>query len=97
MSLYIFSCTINTVQELWTEWTIGLNRQPAVQALEQEYRARWRVDSKEHNMFRRRKIIINEIYARTKDGTPAIKVIEALELIQARMKCSKEARTKLCI
>jgi hypothetical protein len=56
-------------------------------------------------MFGRRKIIIDEIYARTKDGTPVSKAVEALELTQARMKCSlaklaeflKESRTDPCI
>jgi hypothetical protein len=38
-------------------------------------------------MFGRTKIIIDEIYARTKDGTPVIKAVEALELISAILKC----------
>uniref|UniRef100_A0A093XJK8 High-osmolarity-induced transcription protein 1 n=1 Tax=Talaromyces marneffei PM1 TaxID=1077442 RepID=A0A093XJK8_TALMA len=105
MPSYTLSRTIKTVRELWAEWTIGLNGQLAVQALEQQYGAKWRSESKERVMFRRRKIIIDEIYARTKDGTPVIKAVEALELIQARMKCSlaklgdflKESRTDPCI
>jgi hypothetical protein len=31
-------------------------------------------------MFRRRKIIINEIYTYIKDGTPTVEAVEALEL-----------------
>jgi hypothetical protein len=105
MPSYSLSRTISTVRELWAEWTIGLNGQPAVQALEQQYGAKWRSESKERVMFGRRKIIIDEIYARTKDGTPVIKAVEALELTQARMKCSlaklgeflKKSRTEPCI
>jgi hypothetical protein len=56
-------------------------------------------------MFGRRKIIIDEIYARTKDGTPVAEAVEALELTQVRMKCSlaklgdflKASRTDPCI
>jgi len=104
MPSYKLSRTIKTVRELWAEWTIGLNGQPAVQALEQQYGAKWRSDSKERVMFGRRKIIIDEIYARAKDGTSVMKAVEALELIQARMKCSlaklveflKESRTEPC-
>ena len=70
MPSYTHSRTISTVRELWTEWTIVLNSQPAVLALEQQYGTQWRSESKERVMFGRRKIIIDEIYARTKDGTP---------------------------
>ncbi|EED12062.1 hypothetical protein TSTA_001330 [Talaromyces stipitatus ATCC 10500] len=51
MPSYKLSRTIKTVRELWAEWTIGLNGQPAVQALEQQYGAKWRSDSKERVMF----------------------------------------------
>jgi hypothetical protein len=105
MPSYTLSRTISTVRELWAEWTIGINGQPAVQALEQQYGAKWRSESKERVMFGRRKIIIDEIYARTKDGTPVAEAVEALELTQVRMKCSlaklgdflKASRTDPCI
>lgn len=35
MPLYKLSCIITTIQELWTEWIVGLNSQPAVQVLKQ--------------------------------------------------------------
>jgi hypothetical protein len=105
MPSYTLSRTTSTVRELWAEWTIGINGQPAVQALEQQYGAKWRSESKERVMFGRRKIIIDEIYARTKDGTPVAEAVEALELTQVRMKCSlaklgdflKASRTDPCI
>jgi hypothetical protein len=88
MPSYKLSRTIKTVRELWMEWYEGLNGQPAIQTLEAQYGARWRPHSKERVMFGRRKIIIDEIYARTKDGTALGEAIEAVQLIQDRMRCS---------
>jgi hypothetical protein len=88
MPSYKLSRTIKTVRELWMEWYEGLDGQPAIQTLEAQYGARWRPDSKERVMFGRRKIIIDEIYARTKDGTALGEAVEAIQLIQDRMRCS---------
>jgi hypothetical protein len=78
MLLYKLSRTIKTVRELWNEWYEGLDGQPPIQTLEAQYGARWRPDPKERVMFRRRKVIIDEIYARTKDGTALWKAVEAV-------------------
>ncbi|EEA20037.1 hypothetical protein PMAA_039040 [Talaromyces marneffei ATCC 18224] len=95
MPSYQLSRTIQTVRELWTEWAIGLDGQPAVRIIEEQYGARWRADSKERVMFGRRKIIIDEIYARTRDGISLNKAIEAVELIQSKAHCTLSALSKL--
>jgi len=44
---YQLSRTIQTVHDVWKEWTAGLDNGPAVEALEQSYGASWCPEYKE--------------------------------------------------
>ncbi|EDN02388.1 predicted protein [Histoplasma mississippiense (nom. inval.)] len=58
---YSLSRTIQSVPDLWREWTTGLGSGPSVQSLEDQRGSWHKGSSKEQMMFCRRKIIINEI------------------------------------
>ncbi|EDN08635.1 predicted protein [Histoplasma mississippiense (nom. inval.)] len=58
---YSLSRTIQSVPDLWREWTTGLGGGPSVQSLEDQGGSWRKSSSKEQMMFCRRKIIINEI------------------------------------
>ena len=53
--------TIQTVRELWQEWSQGVEGGPAVAELERRFQARWRRDSKVRMHYLRRKYIVDEI------------------------------------
>jgi hypothetical protein len=86
--MYLLSRTIKTVPELWREWTCGLGDNPSVQSLEETYGAAWRPSQSERVMFSRRKVIIDEIYARNHGGTPLSAAVEELELVRTRGRLS---------
>src|SRR3954451_20975707 len=75
---------IQTVLELWREWTVGLGfGQPSVQSLEDSYGAIWRPEQKERVFFSRRKVIIDEIRRRAAErGGNTAAIVEELELIR---------------
>jgi hypothetical protein len=53
---------VNTVPELWKEWTVGLGPgNPSIRELERQYGPSWRTSSSAANFFSRRLRIINEI------------------------------------
>ncbi|KAI9235726.1 MAG: transcriptional activator of glycolytic enzymes-domain-containing protein, partial [Podila humilis] len=53
---------VNTVPELWKEWTVGLGPgNPSIRQLEAQYGPSWRTTSSAANFFSRRLRIINEI------------------------------------
>lgn len=87
-SLYSLSRTIQTVPEVWKEWTCGLGANPSVQSLERSYGATWRPSSRERVMFCRRKVIIDEIYARHGKGQTLDAAVEELELVRCRGRLS---------
>ncbi|EED21184.1 hypothetical protein TSTA_084150 [Talaromyces stipitatus ATCC 10500] len=91
MPSYQLSRTITTVRELWEEWFVGLNGHPSVQSLESEYGTSWRSEPKERVMFGRRKLIIDEILARTKDGTSLSKAVEIEKLMICAVKVTEES------
>jgi hypothetical protein len=85
---YQLSRTIETVPELWKEWSEGLGMNPSIQSLESRYGAAWRPSHKERVMFSRRKVILDEIYARS-HRTPSVEAaVEELELVRSRAKLS---------
>ncbi|GJJ72547.1 hypothetical protein EMPS_04905 [Entomortierella parvispora] len=61
-AIYVMNRQVNTVPELWKEWTVGLGPgQPSIRQLEAEYGPSWRTSSSAANFFSRRLRIINEI------------------------------------
>ncbi|KAL1996107.1 hypothetical protein VTN49DRAFT_430 [Thermomyces lanuginosus] len=61
---YAMSRAVQTVPELWAEWTEGLGGKPSIQTLTACYGTEWRGDPKEKTFFCRRKKIITEIERR---------------------------------
>jgi hypothetical protein len=58
------SRTIQTIPELWQEWTIGLHGQPSIKKLDELYGSRWRIGpgkASERQFYSRRKTLITEI------------------------------------
>src|SRR6266480_4048665 len=54
----------NSVLRLWTEWTIGLDGGPSIQALNRCWGARWRVGPSEPMFYSRRRRVMMEIQRR---------------------------------
>ena len=77
---YRMSRTIQTVDDLWREWTVGLGGNPSIQSLEDSHGAKWRPEQKERTFFSRRKVIIDYIRARTNAGANPQAVIQELEI-----------------
>ena len=73
------SRTIQTVEDLWREWTVGLGGNPSIQSLEDSHGAKWRPEQKERTFFSR-KVIIDHIRAKTNGGSNPQAVIQELEL-----------------
>jgi hypothetical protein len=78
------SRNVQTVGQLWREWTVGLTGQPAVQQLESTYGPRWRPQLKERTFFSRRKVIVDNIKKKAMSGRDVGQVIKELE-----KKCSE--------
>ena len=57
-----------TVPDVWREWTEGLAGQPAVRELEEKWGSRWRLSNTVRVQFCRRKVIWDEVLARTAHG-----------------------------
>jgi hypothetical protein len=72
------SRTVQTVRQLWLEWTVGRPGQPTVQQLER------RPQLKERTFFSRRKVIIANIKKKATSGRDVVQVIQELE-----KKCSE--------
>ena len=60
--------TIQAVPSVWREWTEGLGGRPSVEAMDQQYGARWRVLQRDRTFYCRRKPIVDEIRARVVQG-----------------------------
>ena len=58
---YSMSRGIQTVADLYREWTQGINGGPAIQDLERNWGAQWRKSEKDRKFFARRRVIIDEI------------------------------------
>src|SRR6266480_866154 len=54
----------NSVLRLWTEWTMGLDGGPSIQALDRCWGARWRVGPGEPMFYSRRRRVMMEIQRR---------------------------------
>jgi hypothetical protein len=84
---YCMSRTIQTIPELWEEWTVGLKGQPSIERLDELYGPGWRSGTDktaERQFYSRRKTLITEIrrLADIEDpsnGDPYQKVVAQLE------------------
>ena len=86
--------TIQTVPDLWREWTVGWGSGPAIQTLEQAYGSRWRLSPTERVFFGRRKVIVDEIKRRTTSRMSAIVAAEELETVRRRLEKSLNSLIK---
>jgi Transcriptional activator of glycolytic enzymes len=85
---YSMSRTIQTIPELWQEWTMGLHGQPSIERLDELYGSRWRTGpgkASERQFYSRRKTLITEIrrlaaaQGASQGGDPYKAVIAQLE------------------
>ena len=61
---YRMSRTIQTIPELWQEWTVGLQGQPSIEKLDELHGSSWRsgpAAASERQFYSRRKTLITEI------------------------------------
>lgn len=61
---YHMSRTIQTIPELWQEWTVGLQGQPSIERLDKLHGSSWRsgpTAASERQFYSRRKTLITEI------------------------------------
>ncbi|KIM99225.1 hypothetical protein OIDMADRAFT_127126 [Oidiodendron maius Zn] len=61
---YRMSRTIQTIPELWQEWTVGLQGQPSIERLDELHGSSWRsgpAAASERQFYSRRKTLIAEI------------------------------------
>jgi hypothetical protein len=61
---YHMSRTVQTIPELWQEWTVGLQGQPSIERLDELYGSSWRsgpAAASERQFYSRRKTLIAEI------------------------------------
>lgn len=74
--IYEMNRNIRTVNDLWREYTIGLDdaigsgrrRLPAVRDLEMQFGTKWRSKEKDRRFFNRRKIIYQEVERMVRDN-----------------------------
>ena len=72
-----------TVKDAWREWQEGLAGQPALRELEARWGSRWRPGNAVRIAFSRRKVIWDEILARTARGKSVDEAVAELELLRA--------------
>ncbi|RKK08421.1 hypothetical protein BFJ66_g16708 [Fusarium oxysporum f. sp. cepae] len=72
-----------TVRDVWKEWEEGIAGQPAVRVLEEMWGSRWRPENRVRVQFCRRKVIWDELLARTASGKNEEEAVAELELLRA--------------
>ncbi|KAM5344531.1 hypothetical protein ACJ41O_013067 [Fusarium nematophilum] len=72
-----------TVGDVWKEWEEGIAGQPAVRVLEETWGSRWRPGNGVRVQFCRRKVIWDELLARTASGKSMEEAVAELELLRA--------------
>ncbi|KAH7461576.1 hypothetical protein FOMA001_g19032 [Fusarium oxysporum f. sp. matthiolae] len=72
-----------TVRDVWKEWEEGIAGQPAVRVLEETWGSRWRPRNGIRVQFCRRKVIWDELLARTASGKSEEEAVAELELLRA--------------
>lgn len=76
---YAFIKAPSTVEEIWNEYSVGLNNQPSIRELEAEYKTGWRRDPATSKKFNRRKSIYKAIERGLQKGYRLNECIEFLE------------------
>ena len=77
--VYVLSTGKTTVDELWQEYTTGLNGGPAVRSLEEKYGNKWRSFQNGRQMWRDHSYIYDEIERRIKEGAAESVAVEAVQ------------------
>jgi hypothetical protein len=72
-----------TVKDVWREWKEGLAGRPAIRELEERWGSRWRPGNAVRVQFCRRKVIWDELLARTARGKSEAEAIAELEQLRA--------------
>jgi hypothetical protein len=72
-----------TGRDVWKEWEEGIAGQPAVRVLEETWGGRWRPGNGVRVQFCRRKVIWDELLARTASGKNEEEAVTELELLRA--------------
>ncbi|KAF5988483.1 high-osmolarity-induced transcription protein 1 [Fusarium bulbicola] len=72
-----------TVRDVWKEWEEGIAGQPAVRVLEETWGSRWCPGNGIGVQFCRRKVIWDELLARTASGKSEEEAVAELELLRA--------------
>ncbi|PMD14622.1 hypothetical protein NA56DRAFT_734929 [Hyaloscypha hepaticicola] len=72
-----------TVKDAWREWQEGLAGRPALRELEERWGSRWRPGNAIRIAFSRRKVIWDEVLARTARGKSVNEIVAELELLRA--------------
>lgn len=86
---YTMSRNVQTVPDLWKEWTQGVDGNPSIQELESRHGASWRTDQKEKMFYHRRRKIVEEIERRhTQEGMSYEAAVEELERVRTEKKLS---------
>ncbi len=73
-----------TVEDVWREYDTGINGGPSIRWLDATYKARWRKENSEAQMYARRKWIWMEIERLSSDGD----LSEAIQQLQQRMEAA---------
>jgi hypothetical protein len=95
---YSFIKAPSSVEEVWNEYSIGLNNQPSIKTLEMEYKTGWRRDPATSKKFNRRKAIYHAIEKGMSKGYTidyCIRLLEDFRFID-REKNSKQPIGWLC-
>ncbi|KAH3674503.1 hypothetical protein WICMUC_003341 [Wickerhamomyces mucosus] len=77
--VYSFIKAPNSVEEIWNEYFVGVDNQPSIKALEEEYKTGWRKDPATSKKFNRRKAIYNAIEKGLQKGYSLSQCITLLE------------------
>jgi hypothetical protein len=87
---YTMCRTVTSVQRLWQEWTVGLNGDPSISALNSRWGSRWRSGRQsELQWYSLRHEVIREIQRRAKvERSSEEQVMWSLNLQQHQMGCS---------
>ena len=91
--IYKLSRGIQTVTDLWREWTSGVAGGPAVKDLELRWGAKW-CQGNERRFFSRRKQIVDEVLRKAKSmqgGETSENCFAAAQLIEERRKQQKKS------
>ena len=92
---YMMSRSVKSVERLWQEWTVGLNGQPSVRALDSKWGNKWRAGrQRELQWYSLRLEVIREIQRRAKaQRSSEEQAMVSLHLQQQQMGCSLD---RLC-